>query len=101
MRAGSLASRYLWAIAVLGSGLWLVTVLLSKPWTNPSSDVLEKTLILLTLTVLSTLSPIATRGGGMLSVGVAPLFGAVILRLPASAAMTVAPLRYIHQPTPG
>ena len=101
MRAGSLASRYLWAIAVLGSGLWLVTVLLSKPWTNPSSDVLEKTLILLTLTVLSTLSPIATRGGGMLSVGLAPLFGAVILPLPPWAVMTVAALGTIDQRIPG
>jgi putative nucleotidyltransferase with HDIG domain len=101
MRAGRLASRYLWAIAVLGSGLWLVTVLFSKPWINPSADVIEKTLILLALTVLSTLSPIETRGGGMLSVGLAPLFGAVILPLPPWAVMTVAALGTIDQRIPG
>jgi putative nucleotidyltransferase with HDIG domain len=101
MRPGTLASRYLWAIAVLGSLLWLGTLWVSAPWHHPSLSVLEDAAILLTLTVLSTLSPIETRGGGTLTVALAPLFGAVILPLPSWAVMTVAAIGTIDQRVPG
>ena len=101
MRPGGFASRYLWAIAILGSGLWLGTLLTSSPWVHPSFNVMEQALILLALTLLSTLSPVETRAGGTLTVALAPLFGAVILPLPPWTVMSIAALGTIDQRVPG
>ncbi|MDQ6714068.1 MAG: MFS transporter [Candidatus Dormibacteraeota bacterium] len=57
--------------------------------------------MLLALTTLSALSPIETRGGGSLSVTLAPLFGAVAVPLAPWAVMTIAALGTIDLRVPG
>src|SRR6202022_2079744 len=56
--------------------------------------------ILLVLTVLSSVSPVRTKVGSIVTVGLAPLFGAFLL-LPPWAVMTVAALGTLDQRVPG
>jgi putative nucleotidyltransferase with HDIG domain len=105
MRRSWLAPRYIWAVAVGGLALWIWTVIQAAPWRSGANLLADSTnqelLVLLVLTVLSGLSPIETRGGGSLSVTLAPLFGAVALPLPPWAVMTVAALGTIDLRVPG
>jgi len=93
---------YSYGIATLGMLLWLGTVVLSSPWRG--ADDLSATLlngaILLALTFISSISPVHTRVGSILTVSLAPLFGAVLL-LPPWAAMTVAVVGTIDLRVPG
>jgi putative nucleotidyltransferase with HDIG domain len=92
----------MWAVGALGIGLWAWAVLAAKPWVRPDASLLENTSILLVLTLLSAFSPIETRGGGVLTVTLAPLFGAIAF--PGSepwAVMTVALVGTIDSRIPG
>jgi len=105
MRRSWLAPRYMWAIAIGGVALWIWNLVQAAPWRNAdtllTNSTYQELLVLLVLTALSTLSPIETRGGGVLSVNLAPLFGAVALPLPPWAVMTVAALGTIDLRVPG
>jgi putative nucleotidyltransferase with HDIG domain len=105
MRRSWLATRYIWAVAVGGVALWIWTLVHAAPWDNGegllTGSTYQELLILLVLTTLSTLSPIETRGGGTLTVTLAPLFGAVALPLPPWAVMTAAALGTIDLRVPG
>src|ERR671922_2534636 len=101
MERSRLASVYLWAVAVCGLALLVTAVVNARPWAHPDLDVLESTVILLTLTLLSGFSPIETRQGGVLTVTLAPLCGAVALLLPPWAVMIVAALGPIDRRVPG
>src|ERR671936_1108349 len=101
MERSRLASFYLWTVAVVGLLLWAVTLVDERPWLHPNLDLIESTLILLGLTLLSGFSPIETRVGGVLNVTLAPLCGAVALGLPAWAVMTVAVFGTIDRRRPG
>jgi putative nucleotidyltransferase with HDIG domain len=105
MRRSWLATRYIWAVAVGGLALWIWTLVHAAPWRNGqgllTSSTYQELLVLLVLTTLSTLSPIETRGGGTLTVTLAPLFGAVALPLPPWAVMTAAALGTIDLRVPG
>ena len=92
----------MWAVGALGIGLWAWAVLGAKPWVNTNPTLVQNTVILLVLTLLSAFSPIETRGGGVLTLTLAPLFGAVAL--PGSepwAVMTVALVGTIDSRIPG
>jgi len=101
MRGSWLASRYAWAVGALGLVFWAFSVQQAAPWSHASPHDLATTGILLVLTVLSAFSPIPTRGGGTLTVTLAPLFGAVAVPLPAWAVMTVAAVGTIDSRIPG
>ncbi len=105
MRRSWLAPRYIWAVAVGGLALWFWTVIQAAPWRSGANLLTDSTyqelLVLLVLTFLSGLAPIETRGGGSLSVTLAPLFGAVALPLPPWAVMTAAALGTIDLRVPG
>jgi putative nucleotidyltransferase with HDIG domain len=105
MRRSWLASRYIWAIALGGLALWIWTLVEAAPWRSGANLLTDSTyqelLVLLVLTFLSGLAPIETRGGGSLSVTLAPLFGAVALPLPPWAVMTAAALGTIDLRVPG
>ncbi|MDQ6884250.1 MAG: MFS transporter [Candidatus Dormibacteraeota bacterium] len=92
---------YLGCIAVLGLGLLGLTTALEAPKDlHSGSQILITGAILLTLTILSSLSPMQTRQGSVLTVGMAPLFGALIL-LPPWAVMWVAALGTMDERIPG
>ena len=102
IRRDLLASRYMWAVGAIGVGLWCWAVFAGAPWAKPNPTLLQDTAILLVLTLMSAFSPIETRGGGVLTVTLAPLFGAVAL--PGGQpwmAMTVAFLGTIDSRIPG
>src|SRR6202011_1019825 len=102
MRRSWLSTRYIWAVAIGGLALWIWTLIQAAPWRSGANLLTGSTYQeLLVLTVLSTLSPIETRGGGVLTVTLAPLFGAVALPLPPWAVMTVAALGSIDLRVPG
>jgi putative nucleotidyltransferase with HDIG domain len=101
MRGSWLASRYAWAVGALGLVFWAATVQQAAPWSHPNQHDLFTTAILLVLTLVSAFSPIPTRGGGTLTVTLAPLFGAVAVPLPPWAVMTVAALGTIDSRVPG
>ncbi len=89
------ARFYVWLVAASGIGLWLVLLRAARP----DSSTLLNTLIFLTLTTFSSVSPIRTRGG-VVSVGSAPMFGAMLI-LPSGLAATVAALGTIDERIPG
>ena len=96
-----LADVYLWSIAVAGLGiLGLVTVLEAPQSLRSDHQVVVNGVILLCLTVLSSVSPMETRHGSVLTVGLAPLFGALIL-VPPWAVMWIAALGTIDERVPG
>ena len=102
MNRQRIARLYIWAVAVAGCTLWLVTTVLQAPGDvrTRGSGVLIDLAILLILTVLSSLSPVRTKVGSIVTVGLAPLFGAFLL-LPPWAVMTVAALGTLDQRMPG
>src|ERR1700736_3947620 len=105
MRRSWLGTRYIWVVALGGLSLWVGTVVKAAPWHAGASFLTGSTYqelsVLLALTTLSALSPIETRGGGSLSVTLAPLFGAVAVPLPPWAVMTIAALGTIDLRVPG
>ena len=82
---------YALTVALVGLGLAIVTTVLEAPHDVHSwqDDVVSRGLILLILTFLSSFAPMKTRYGASLTVGLAPLFGA-LLTLPPWAVMWVA-----------
>src|ERR1700694_1862676 len=101
MRGSSLASRYAWGVGALGLAFWVLTIQQEAPWAHASSHEFTTTIILVVLTLLSAFSPIPTRGGGTLTVTLAPLFGAVAVPLSPWAVMTVAAIGTIDSRIPG
>lgn len=92
---------YLWFIAALGLGLLGLTTALQAPKDiHPGSQVLINGAILLILTFLSSISPMQTRHGSVLTVGLAPLFGALMLVSPW-AVMWIAALGTVDERMPG
>lgn len=92
----------MWSTAVLGVGLWLATTTVQGPVDirrNPEGLFVAMGVLLL-LTLLSSVSPMETRSGSTVTVGLAPLFGAFIV-LPSWALMTVAALGTIDERVPG
>jgi putative nucleotidyltransferase with HDIG domain len=97
-----LYTAYALTVAIVGIGLAVLTTLAQAPhdvrsWTD---DVISRGLILLALTFLSSLSPIKTRSGASVTVGLAPLFGALLV-LPPWAMMWVAALGTMDERLPG
>src|SRR6202171_994157 len=90
MRGTWLASRYPWAVGALGLGGWAATVQQAAPWSHMGGYELPTAAILIVLAALSAFSPIPTRGGGTLTVTLAPLFWAVAGPLAAWAVMSFA-----------
>src|SRR3989454_2481687 len=101
MRGSSLASRYAWGVGTIGLAFWVLTIQQEAPWANSNSHELSTTAILVVLSLLSAFSPIPTRGGGSLTVTLAPLFGAVAVPLSPWAVMTVAAIGTIDSRIPG
>src|SRR5438034_1455196 len=101
MSGSSLASRYAWGLGTVGLAFWVLTIQQEAPWANSNSHELSTTVILVILSLLSAFSPIPTRGGGTLTVTLAPLFGAVAVPLAPWAVMTVAAIGTIDSRIPG
>src|SRR3982074_115366 len=93
---------YSYGIAIIGMAMWLTAIVTAAPWKQgPNQQVIvADALILLVLTFISSISPVHTRVGSILTVSLAPLFGAVLL-LPPWAAMTVAVIGTIDLRVPG
>jgi putative nucleotidyltransferase with HDIG domain len=94
---------YALAVGVSGVGLLLLTTAIQAPYDLRSPDVgqlVSKALILLVLTFLSSIAPLKTRHGAVLTVGLAPLFGA-LLSLPPWALMWVAAIGTLDERMPG
>ena len=97
-----LFTAYSLAVAFTGLGLAVLLTWLEAPrqvhsWTD---DVVTRAAILLLLTFLSSLSPMKTRTGANLTVGMAPLFGALLI-LPTWAVMWVAAIGTADERVPG
>ncbi len=101
MSRSSLASRYAWGLGAIGLAFWMLTIQQEAPWASSNTHELTSTVILVILSLLSAFSPIPTRGGGTLTVTLAPLFGAVAVPLPPWAVMTVAAIGTIDSRVPG
>lgn len=101
MRGSWLASRYAWAVGAFGLIVWAVTIQQSAPWEHATQYELRTAAILVVITALSAFSPIPTRGGGTLTVTLAPLFGAVATPLAPWAVMTIAAIGTIDSRVPG
>src|SRR2546429_296918 len=101
MRGSSLASRYAWGVGTVGLAFWVLTIQQEAPWVHADGHELTTTVILVVLSLLSAFSPIPTRGGGSLTVTLAPLFGAVAVPLSPWAVMTVAAIGTIDSRIPG
>lgn len=93
---------YSLAVAVAGLGLALLLTLLQATHQVHSwrDDVVIRAAILLVLTFLSSLSPMKTRTGANVTVGMAPLFGALLI-LPTWAVMWVAAIGTMDERIPG
>src|ERR1700730_14786785 len=94
---------YALAVGASGVGLLLTTTAIQAPHdlASPGSGGLVSTaLILLVLTFLSSIAPLKTRHGAVLTVGLAPLFGA-LLALPPWAVMWVAAIGTLDERIPG
>ncbi len=93
---------YALTVALVGLGLAVVTTALQAPHDLHSfrDDIVTRGLILLILTFLSSFAPMKTRYGASLTVGLAPLFGA-LLTLPPWAVMWVAALGTMDERIPG
>src|SRR2546425_9600826 len=96
-----LASRYPWAVGALGLAVWAATIAQSAPWSHSNQYELRTVGILVVLTALSAFSPIPTRGGGTLTVTLAPLFGAGAGPLAPWAVMSIAAICTIDSRVPG
>src|SRR6266702_310711 len=85
---------YALAVGVSGVALLLITTAIQAPQDLGSAragQLVSRAVILLALTFLSSIAPLRTRHGAVLTVGLAPLFGA-LLALPPWALMWVAAL---------
>jgi putative nucleotidyltransferase with HDIG domain len=93
---------YAVTVAITGLGLAVLLTVVQAPQQIHSwhDDVLSRAAILLLLTFLSSLSPMKTRTGANLTVGMAPLFGALLI-LPTWAVMWVAALGSMDERIPG
>jgi putative nucleotidyltransferase with HDIG domain len=101
MNSRKLSTVYIRAVAVVGVALWVVCTGLQAPADlKTHGGLISQLAILLVLTVLSSVSPVQTRAGATVTVGLAPLFGAFLL-LPPWAVMTVAALGTIDERVPG
>ena len=103
MARPKLFTVYALAVAGLGLGLVVITTLVQAPadlHSDRGVDVISWGIILLLLTFLSSVSPMKTRYGVSMTVGLAPLFGA-LLTLPPWALMWVAALGTVDERIPG
>src|ERR1700693_4058384 len=95
-----LPTVYVWFVAPAGLVVLVVTTVLQAPHDlHSNSQLLVDGLVLLALTFLSSLSPMETRHGTFPTVGLAPLFGALIL-MPPWAVMRIAALGSICERIP-
>src|SRR5438445_12370393 len=103
MARPKLFTVYALAVAGLGLGLVVITTLVQAPadlHSDRGVDVISWGIILLLLTFLSSVSPMKTRYGVSMTVGLDPLLGA-LLRLPPWALMWVAALGTVDERIPG
>ncbi len=97
------ASVYLLTVGIAGLTLLVGTALIQAPHdlsSKNASDLVWDLIVLLVLTFLSSIAPLKTRHGAALTVGLAPLFGALLL-LPPWALMCVAAFGTIDERIPG
>lgn len=97
------ATVFALSVGSIGIGLWLITTLVQAPHDLQSPfnvELVTRLVILLVLTFLSSIAPLKTRHGAALTVGLAPLFGAMLL-LPPWALMWVAVLGTVDERIPG
>src|SRR2546430_6409908 len=97
------ASIFACSVGLAGLGLLVTTTLAQAPHDlkgSGSTHLLPRLAILLVLTFLSSLAPLRTRHGAVLTVGLAPLFGALLL-LPPWALMLVATFGTVDERVPG
>jgi hypothetical protein len=96
------ATAYTWAVVAIGFSLLVATAAVQAPGdlAKGAAGLGVNAAILLVLVFLSSVSPMQTRIGTVVSVGLAPLFGAVLV-LPAWAVMVVAALGTIDERMPG
>ena len=101
MARPKLFSVYVWSVTFVGFLLWACTTLLEAPEAlrRDAAGLAVSAAILLTLTFLSTVSPMETAVGTV-TVSLAPLFGAILV-LPPWAVMLVAFLGTIDLRMPG
>jgi putative nucleotidyltransferase with HDIG domain len=97
-----LSEVYVWLVAAVGLGLLAFTTVVQAPqYLHAGNEyLLIDGAVLLALAVLSSVSPMETRHGTLLSVGLAPLFGALML-MPPWAVMWIATLGTIDERVPG
>ena len=100
MTRSKVAAVYFWGVAGIGVSLWAATVYFQHPWLDANTTQLSETAILLALTLISSVSPLRTGVGSVVTVSMAPLFGAVLL-LPPWAVMTVAAVGTLDLRLPG
>ena len=103
MTRQKLGPVYMWSIAALGLSLLLVSTLVQAPADlahGAARKLITDGIILLVLTFLSHISPLETRQGSILTVGLAPLVGAVMV-LPPWAVMWVACFGTLDERIPG
>jgi putative nucleotidyltransferase with HDIG domain len=93
---------YAWFVSGIGMAALVLVTLLQAPETlsRDPADLIVKSLILLVLTILSSISPLRNSVGATVTVGLAPLFGAFVI-LPPWAVMWVAALGTIDERLPG
>jgi putative nucleotidyltransferase with HDIG domain len=96
-----LSAVYVWLVAAVGLGVLVATTVVEAPHDFRSgSSILVNGLTLLALTFLSSVSPMETRHGTLLTVGLAPLFGALML-MPPWAVMWIAAVGTVDERIPG
>src|SRR6202171_6432136 len=102
MTRKNLALAYTWAVVAIGLCVLAVTAAVQAPadLAKDPAGLAINGAILVVLVFLSSVSPMHTRIGTVVSVGLAPLFGAVLV-LPAWAVMVVAALGTIDERLPG
>ena len=102
MARSRLYTVYSLSVALCGLGLAFVLTLRDAAHDvhSPTDDVLVRAAILAVLTFLSSISPMKTRTGAVVTVGLAPLFGALLI-LPTWAVMWVAAIATIDERLPG
>src|SRR5438552_8100974 len=102
MTRKNLATAYTWAVVAIGFCVLAVTATVQVPadLAKDPAGLAINSAILLVLVFLSSVSPMQTRIGTVVSVSLAPLFGAVLV-LPAWAVMVVAALGTIDERLPG
>jgi putative nucleotidyltransferase with HDIG domain len=104
MRQQKAADVYIWAVACIGIGFAILTTAIQAPTDlvpgTHSRDILVDAAILVVLTFLSSISPVQTKLGATVTVGLAPMFGA-FLTLPPWALMWVAALGTVDERLPG